>query len=75
MIDKAKLRAAWISKGKTQEDAARVIGVSPKTMSLRMKKGVFGSDEIEALIKEFDISNPCEIFFAPSVTSKVTEAT
>ena len=49
---------------KTQTDMARVIGISPKTFYTRMKKKEFGSDEIEIMIKELDITNPMEIFFA-----------
>lgn len=68
MVDTSKLKAAWVAKGKTQEDVAKIIGVSNKTMSCRMKKGVFGSDEMERMIKALDISNPSEIFFANLVT-------
>ena len=63
MVDTLKLRAAWIAKGKTQEEVAAIIGIAPKTMSLRMKEAVFGSDEIDTLVSALDISNPAEIFF------------
>jgi hypothetical protein len=33
-----------------------------------MKKGVFDSDEIKAIVKDLDIENPMEIFFAEEVT-------
>lgn len=68
MIDKAKLRAAWVAKGKTQEDVAKIIGISNKTMSLRMKNGVFGSDEMQRMIDALDIKKPADIFFAREVT-------
>lgn len=68
MVDTAKLKAAWVAKGKTQDDVAKIIGVSSKTMSLRMKKGVFGSDEMERMINALDIKKPAEIFFASKVT-------
>lgn len=63
MVDTAKLKAAWVAKGKTQDEVAKIIGVSSKTMSFRMKKGVFGSDEMERMIDALDIKNPAEIFF------------
>lgn len=68
MIDKNKLRAAWVSKGLTQATVAKEIGVSNKTFSLKMKKGVFGSDEIEKMISYLDIADPVAIFFAGKVT-------
>ena len=68
MVDTAKLKAAWVAKGKTQDEVAKIIGVSSKTMSFRMKKGVFGSDEMERMIDALDIKNPAEIFFAGKVT-------
>ena len=68
MVDTAKLKAAWVAKGKTQEEVAKIIGISSKTMSFRMKKGVFGSDEMERMINALDIENPSDIFFAKDVT-------
>ena len=68
MVDTDALRAAWTLRGKTQQDAAKVLNISDRTMTQRMKNGVFGSDEIEALIKAFDIENPMRIFFAHEVT-------
>ena len=41
-----------------------MIGVAPKTFYEKMSKGVFGSDEIEIMIKELKISDPIGIFFA-----------
>lgn len=34
-----------------------------------MKKGVFDSDEITAIVEDLGIDNPMEIFFADEVTS------
>lgn len=65
MIDRNKLRAAWVSKGFTQERVAKEVGVSNKTFSLKMKRGVFGSDEsdeIEKMIDLLDISDPVNVF-------------
>ena len=33
-----------------------------------MKKGVFGSDDIQKMIDSFNIENPIDIFFAKEVT-------
>ena len=64
MIDTNKLKATIVLNGKTQEDVARHIGISSKTFYLRMKKGVFGSDEIEKMIDYLNIEEPISIFFA-----------
>ena len=64
MIDTNRLKAAIVLKGKTQEDVAKYLGISSKTFYLRMKKGVFGSDEIEKMVEYLDIEEPIPIFFA-----------
>lgn len=63
MIDKNKLKGAIVSAGVTQEDVAKAIGKTPKTFSNKMKKGVFGSDEIEIMCKFLSIKDPTPIFF------------
>lgn len=61
---KGKIKA----KGYTQERLARKLGMSPKTFGNKLNKGIFGSDEIEKMIKILDIKNPIEIFFNKEVT-------
>ena len=68
MIDTKALYGAIVANGLTQKDVAHRMEMAPKTFYLKMKKGVFGSDEIEFLIKELNIKNPMEIFFADKVT-------
>lgn len=63
MVDTAELRGIIAKNGMTQSDVAKMINVSPKTFYLKMKKGVFGSDEIQTMIDELHISNPMDIFF------------
>lgn len=64
MINTNKLRGIIVSKGLTQEKVAQIIGITPKTFYVKMKKGVFGSDEIEKMISILSIENPMDIFFA-----------
>ena len=65
MINVDALKAEWIKKGLKQQDVAKdILEISPKTLSLKLKKGVLGSDEIEKLIKGLDIKEPMNIFFA-----------
>lgn len=68
MIDTNELRGIIAKNGKSQTDVAKILNISPKTFYLRMKKGVFGSDEIEVMIEELNIENPMEVFFKNLVT-------
>lgn len=69
MIDTNALKGAIISKNMTQQDVARHLKMTPKTFYAKMKKGVFGSDEMEGMIELLAIENPSDIFFANKVTS------
>lgn len=64
MVDKRKLRAAWIAKGYRQSEVAELVGVSKATFSRKMNNGEFGVDEAKKLIEILDIENPSAIFFA-----------
>lgn len=72
MIDTNALRGVIAAKGLAQQDVAKAIGINPKTFYAKMKKGVFGSDEMDAMIDLLSIDNPSAIFFANKVTSQVT---
>lgn len=69
MINVNKLRGVMAEKGRSGLDMAKVIKKTPKTFYAKMKAGVFDSDEIEAMVKDLEITNPLEIFFADEVTS------
>ena len=68
MINTAKLRGVIVANELTQEKVAIHLGITPRTFSNKMQKGVFGSDEIEKMIDLLHIENPMEIFFAKEVT-------
>lgn len=68
MIKINDLKAEIIRNGYSQEDMAKMIGITPKTFYLKMKKGVFGSNEIEIMIEKLHIQDPASIFFAREVT-------
>ena len=68
MVNVKKLRGKMAEKGRTGIDMARVIKKTPKTFYEKMKKGVFDSDEITAIVEDLCIENPIEIFFAEEVT-------
>lgn len=68
MVNVKKLRGKMAENGRTGIDMARVIKKTPKTFYEKMKKGVFDSDEITAIVEDLGIENPMEIFFADEVT-------
>ena len=68
MVDVKRLKSVMVLNDKTQKDVAKHLNMSTKTFYLKMKKGVFGSDEIESMIDYLHIDDPKEIFFAKSVT-------
>ncbi len=68
MLDTRALKAEMVRNGYTQKQMAETIGVSEKTFNLRMKSGVFGTDEVEKMIDVLHIKNPMAIFFAKQVT-------
>lgn len=68
MIRVDKLRGVIAQKNMSQSDVAKAIGITPKTFYTKMKNGVFGSDEIDAMISLLEIKNPADIFFCTGVT-------
>lgn len=65
MIDTNEIRA-YIARNQTSQEAvAKACGMSSKTFYNKMKKGVFGSDEIEKMIVFLNIKNPEQVFFCP----------
>lgn len=60
----AKLRGIIVAKGMTQEQVANCIGMSPKTFYNKMKKGVFGTDEVLAMVDLLCIDDPADIFLS-----------
>lgn len=64
MIRTDELRGIIAKNKLSQAKVAIAIGISPKTFYEKMGKGVFGSDEIEGMIRLLHIENPADIFFA-----------
>lgn len=57
------LKAEIIRNGLTQQELAKMLGISPKTFYTKMKKGVFGTDEAKKMVEILNIENPANIFF------------
>lgn len=68
MLDVNRLKSVIVLNGKTQAEVAEHLGMSTKTFGLRMKNGVFGSDEIDKMVEYLNIDDPMAIFFAKKVT-------
>lgn len=64
MIQINKLKALFVEKNITQQEIAKELGITETTMSRKMKKGIFDSDEMYKMIEILEIENPSEIFFA-----------
>ena len=64
MILTQELKGIIMAKGKTQEDIAEILDMAPRTFYSRMKKGIFGTDEVEKMVEVLDIKDPMAIFFA-----------
>ena len=64
MIDTNALKGAIVTKGYTQEDVAKKIGIQPATFYRKMDRGVFLSNEIEFMIDLLEIEDPVSIFFS-----------
>lgn len=62
MIAVNKLRGIIAERGMSQRQVAERLGVTEKTFYTKMKKGVFGTDEVEKMIEILSIENPIEIF-------------
>ncbi len=59
-----EFKAILARENKTQGDVAKHLGISENTMSQKLKKGVFGSDEIQKMVDYLNIQDPVFIFFS-----------
>lgn len=67
MIRTDILRGAIAEKGYSQKHVAKCIGISANSMSKKMKKGIFDSDEMCKMIELLEIKEPLSVFFAHDV--------
>ena len=68
MVNSNKLKGIFKENGVTQEQVAKKLGISPRTLSLKLKNQVFSTTEATLLIKEFNIQEPEKIFFSDYVS-------
>lgn len=72
MISTDKLRGIIAENGLSQRKVARKLGMSEKTFYDKMKKGVFDSDEMSAMVTLLNIKDPTSVFFAEIGTQYAT---
>lgn len=64
MVSVDKLRGIIAEKGLSQRQVAKLLGMNEKTFYNKMKRGVFGTDEVEQMIALLHIHNPTDIFLS-----------
>ncbi len=64
MLAVDKLRGIIAERGLSQRKVASYLGITEKTFYTKMKKGVFGTDEVEKMVDLLQIDNPTDIFLA-----------
>jgi len=63
MIAVNKLKGRIVECGYTQQEMAKLLNISPNTFARRLRKGVFGTDEMEKMMDILGISDANEYFF------------
>ena len=61
-MNRNKLAAIIVENGLTQKEVAKKLKMSPKTFYNKMKKGVFGTDEVMSMVDFLKIKDPVDIF-------------
>ena len=70
MIQSNNLLDKMTEKNITKRSLAKKLNISPKTLYLKLKSGIFRSDELEIIVDVLDISNPWEFLFGDSRGNK-----
>lgn len=68
MFSAKELKAQMARRGFTQEQLAKEIGISTKTLNLKIKSGNFKISEAQAIANVLSIDDLSTIFFAEKVT-------
>lgn len=63
-MNRAKLRGIIAERDMSMREVAKELNMSEKTFYNKMKKGVFGTDEAEAMVVLLNISDPASVFLA-----------
>lgn len=63
-MNRRKLEAAIVENGYTKKEVAEKLHITPKTFYKKIKKGVFGTDEVQTMISMLNIKDPISIFLS-----------
>jgi len=72
-VQSEELKNIISSRGKTQEDVANYLNMSPRTFTRKLSNGNFGAVDIDKMIDYLDIKEPMWVFFDRKVTLKDTK--
>lgn len=70
MINIRALKAKMLEKGYTQYEMAKAMNITEKTLSLKLKRGVFKTNEVDLMRDILGLSDTegMKIFFAKDVS-------
>ena len=63
MLDVRALKAEMARNEYTQVRLAAELGISPRTLSNKLKSGEFGNKEMEIMMDKLHLKDPMAIFF------------
>lgn len=57
------LKSYMVKAGYTQKELAKSLGISEQTLTRKLKKRVFGTDEAAKIVELLSIDDPKAVFF------------
>lgn len=63
MVNVRLLKAYMVKAGYTQKSLAKELGITEQTLTRKLKKRVFGTDEAAKIVSLLEIDNPEAVFF------------
>lgn len=74
MVNVNLLKSYMVKAGYTQKMLAQELGISEQTLTRKLKKRVFGTDEASKIVELLSIDNPQAVFFWPlsNLTSHIS---
>lgn len=57
------LKSYMVKAGYTQKELAKLLGISEQTLTRKLKKRVFGTDEAAKIVELLSIDDPKAVFF------------
>ena len=68
MFDRRAFDAELAKIGMTQKELSIKTGIPSATLSRKIRKGKFGTDDVEKIVKATNMQNPADIFLANLVS-------